>query len=144
MIFIYALKNICCIVNSTFYVTCDDRSIFICGRAKYLYIVHALKKRNHSRITEKPFPYKSHTWEKLHCLHWWTNSRMWVSVGRNPPATSHWPPDPKLVPPQSSSSYKMKETFVNLKVFENLSDLFYSDHVKYQKICFMILKNKNI
>lgn len=36
----------------------------------------------------------------------------------------------------------MKEIFVNLKIFENLFDLFYFDYVKYLKICFMIFKNK--
>lgn len=47
MIFIYVLKKICCIVNFKFYVICDDRLIFICGRVKYLYIVYVFKKRNY-------------------------------------------------------------------------------------------------
>lgn len=60
MIFIYVLKKICCIVNFIFYVICDDRLIFICGRVKYLYIVYVFKKRNYLRIIEKFFFYKSY------------------------------------------------------------------------------------
>lgn len=55
VIFIYALKYILyCEFHilkfysfNNFNVTCDDRSIFTCSRAKHLYIIHALKKGDH-------------------------------------------------------------------------------------------------